>query len=69
MHKRSSKPAALMKLTRAAREIGVRAETIEKHPADFFGVQRLGSQRYVVTAEFQNWLISHAAAHAQMEAE
>ena len=47
---------ALMKLTDAARLIGVRAETVESNQEDFVGVRRLGGQRYVVRRELEAWL-------------
>jgi hypothetical protein len=47
---------ALMKLTEAARLIGVRAETVESNQHDFVGVRRLGGQRYVVRGELEAWL-------------
>ena len=47
---------ALMKLTEAARLIGVRPETVESNQQDFVGVKRLGGQRYVIRREFEAWL-------------
>lgn len=61
MRKSCSSPAFL-KLSRIAREIGIRPETIEANKDDFFGVTRLGSQRYVLATEFQDWIARHMAA-------
>ena len=49
-------PPTLMKLSEAARLIGVRAATVESNQQDFVGVKRLGGQRYVVRRELEAWL-------------
>ena len=54
---------ALMKLAEAARQIGVATVTIERHPSDFFAVQRLGRTKYVLRSDYR-WLQSKAPAIA-----
>lgn len=55
---------ALMKLAEAARQIGVAPVTIERHPSDFFAVQRLGRTKYVLRSDYNRWLQSKAPAIA-----
>ena len=68
MRKPSDGPA-FVKLSQAARDVGVSPSTIEANTADFFAVVWLGAQRYVRQSELKAWLNRHAAAHAQSEAE
>lgn len=68
MRKPSDGPA-FVKLSQAARAVGVSPSTIQSNATDFFAVVRLGAQRYVRQSELQAWLNRHAVTDSHVKAD